>query len=225
MTLYISCLPLPMNKNPSCPKCKCAEVVKNGKINEKQRLKCKKCSFQFTRLTPRGYADSEKAFAVVLYNLGLSMNAIVNYEKPVPKDAIIVELDEMWHYLGSKNQLWIWKAYCREAGELIDWKCGGRDKKTFLTLWNRLKKWNVELFCADEYSVYTETVPEEYLLQSKSQTVFIERNNGRQRHWFARFRRKYLVVSKKLEMVDLTMALFVRFHVNGHWKEILSLVS
>ncbi len=103
MTLYISCLPLPMNKNPSCPKCKCAEVVKNGKINEKQSLKCKKCSFQFTRLTPRGYADSEKAFAVVLYNLGLSMNAIVNYEKPVPKDAIIVELDEMWHYLGSKK--------------------------------------------------------------------------------------------------------------------------
>lgn len=92
-----------MNKNPSCPKCKCAEVAKNGKINEKQRLKCKKCSFQFTRLTPRGYADSEKAFAVVLYNLGLSMNAIVNYEKPVPKDAIIVELDEMWHYLGSKK--------------------------------------------------------------------------------------------------------------------------
>ena len=103
MTLYISCLPLPMNKNPSCPKCKCAEVVKNGKINEKQRFKCKKCSFQFTRLTPRGYADSEKAFAVVLYNLELSMNAIVNYEKPVPKDAIIVELDEMWHYLGSKK--------------------------------------------------------------------------------------------------------------------------
>ena len=48
------------------------------KINEKQSLKCKKCSFQFTRLTPRGYADSEKAFAVVLYNLGLSMNAIGN---------------------------------------------------------------------------------------------------------------------------------------------------
>lgn len=127
--------------------------------------------------------------------------------------------------LAQKKQLWIWKAYCRETGELIDWECGGRDKKTFLTLWNRLKKWNVELFCADEYSVYTETVPEEYLLQSKSQTVFIERNNGRQRHWFARFRRKYIVVSKKLEMVDLTMALFVRFHVNGHWKEMLSLVS
>ncbi len=112
-----------MNKNPSCPKCKCAEVVKNGKVNEKQRFKCKKCSFQFTRLIPRGHAGSEKALAVVLYTLGLSMNAIgklfnvsaqavlnwvrnfaiTNYEKPVPKDAIIVELDEMWHFLGSKK--------------------------------------------------------------------------------------------------------------------------
>ena len=24
--------------------------------------------------------------------------AIANYEKPAPKDAIIVELDEMWHF-------------------------------------------------------------------------------------------------------------------------------
>lgn len=142
-----------------------------------------------------------------------------------PKMQLLLSLMRCGITLAQKKQLWIWKAYCRETGELIDWECGGRDKNTFLTLWNRLKKWNVELFCADEYSVYTETVPEEYLLQSKSQTVFIERNNGRQRHWFARFRRKSIAVSKTLEMVDLTMALFARFHVNGHWKEMLSLVS
>ena len=29
--------------------------------------------------------------------------AIANYEKPVPKDAIIVELDEIWHFLNSKK--------------------------------------------------------------------------------------------------------------------------
>lgn len=28
----------------------------------------------------------------------------MHYEKPAPGDAIIVELDEMWHYLGSKKQ-------------------------------------------------------------------------------------------------------------------------
>ena len=125
----------------------------------------------------------------------------------------------------KKKPVWIWKAYCRETGELIDWECGGRDKKTFLRLWNRLLKWNVEMFCSDEYAVYTETIPEEQLFQSKSQTIYIEQNNGRQRHWFARFRRKSIVVSKTLEMIDLTMALFAKFHVNGNWTNIMSLFS
>lgn len=48
----------------------------------------------------------------------------------------------------------------------------------------------------------------------KDQTYRIEQNNGRQRHWFARFRRKSIVVSKSMEMIDLTMALFAAFHVN-----------
>jgi len=55
----------------------------------------------------------------------------------------------------------------------------------------------------------------EWLVQSKSETVHIERDNSNTRHWFARFRRKSKVVSKSIEMVDLTMGLFARFHVNG----------
>jgi transposase len=55
--------------------------------------------------------------------MGLSMNAIgrilrvsaqsvlrwvrhfaeKTYEKPEPREAVVVELDEMWHYLGSKK--------------------------------------------------------------------------------------------------------------------------
>ena len=101
------------------------EVVKNGKVQGKQRYKCKSCSLQFTRLTPRGRPAQEKAMAVTLYTLGLSIRAIArligvsptavlkwiktfaktHYEKPVPGDAIIVELDEMWHYLRSKKQV------------------------------------------------------------------------------------------------------------------------
>ena len=37
----------------------------------------------------------------------------------------------------------------------------------------------------------------------------IERLNSRLRHWFARFRRRTCVVSKALEMVDATIALFL----------------
>ena len=53
----------------------------------------------------------------------------------------------------------------------------------------------------------------------------VRTRHGRQRHWFARFRRKSIVVSKTLEMIDLTMALFARFHVNGSWKDRTSLFS
>ena len=128
-------------------------------------------------------------------------------------------------YKVKKNKLWIWKAYRRETGELIDWECGGRDKATLSKLIERLSRWQVELFCTDNWGVYPEVIAAGKLCQSKSQTVYLEQNNGRQRHWFARFRRKSIVVSKTLEMVDLTMALFARFHVNGSWKDIASLFN
>ena len=90
---------------------------------------------------------------------------------------------------------------------------------------DRLAKWNVELYCADNWAVYPEAIPEAELFQCKSQTFYLEQNNGRQRHWFARFRRKSIVVSKTLEMVDLTMALFAKFHVNGSWENIPALLG
>lgn len=87
-------------------------------------ISLKDCGFQFTRDTPRGRSATEKAMAILLYTLGLSFNAIARiygvatstvmrwvrdfaektYEKPSPGEAVIIELDEMWHYLHSKKQ-------------------------------------------------------------------------------------------------------------------------
>ena len=106
-----------------CPKCGCPELVKNGNHLGRQRYRCKGCRFQFTRATARGRPASEKATAILLYTLGLSLNSIARmfkvstptvlrwvrlfaektYEKPEPAEAVIVELDEMWHYLGAKK--------------------------------------------------------------------------------------------------------------------------
>jgi transposase len=108
---------------PECPKCGSAKTVKNGCHLGRQRYRCKECGFQFTRTTPRGRPASEKATAVLLYTLGLSLNSIARmfkvstpavlrwvrlfaekvYEKPEPGHAVVVELDEMWHYLRSKK--------------------------------------------------------------------------------------------------------------------------
>ena len=66
-------------------------------------------------------------------------------------------------------------------------------------------------------------IPAASLVMSKAWTDGIERNHGQQRHWFGRFKRRSIVVSKSKEMVDLTMALFARFRVNGNVAEIFTL--
>ena len=107
----------------NCPKCS-SESWKNGKVNDKQRFKCKNCKYQFTKTTPKGKPISMKLLAIILYLGGNSMGFIArllrvsrqtvldwirdfakkNYEKPEPGSAIVLELDEMWHYLGKKNE-------------------------------------------------------------------------------------------------------------------------
>ena len=67
---------------------------------------------------------------------------------------------------------------------------------------------------ADHWSGFNKIIPQNRLFQGKDKTFSIEQNNGRQRHWFARFRRKTLVNSRSLEMVEITMRIFAAIHVN-----------
>jgi insertion element IS1 protein InsB len=113
------------------------------------------------------------------------------------------------------NQLWIWKAFERGTGRLIDWECGARDRATLYRLLGRLEPWGVRLFCTDDYAPYDAALPAGRHYIGKDQTQASESNNARQRHWFARFRRRTCVVSRSAAMVDATMALFAYYHCNG----------
>ncbi|WP_368044323.1 IS1 family transposase [uncultured Desulfovibrio sp.] len=93
----------------------------------------------------------------------------------------------------------------RDTGQLIDRECGGCDQATLHRLMKHLAKWKVWFSCTDKWKVYPLEIGENDLLQGKNGTVRIERNNCRQRHWFAGFRRKSVVVSRSLHMVDLTI--------------------
>ena len=70
------------------------------------------------------------------------------------------------------------------------------------------------IYYTDHWECYREVIADTELVQSKTQTVAIERNNGRQRHWLGRFRRRTVIVSRSREMVNLSLALFAAFHVN-----------
>src|SRR4051794_22131923 len=113
----------------------------------------------------------------------------------------------------KKNKLWIWLAFDRSGQRLIDWECGNRDAATLNRLLERLKPWSVTLYCTDDYAPYDTLLPVGRHSIGKDETVAIERVNSRLRHWFARFRRRPCVVSKALEMVDATIALFAAYHV------------
>ena len=90
---------------------------------------------------------------------------------------------------------------------------------------DRLARWEVTFYCTDHWSAYASVFPPEKLVMSKARTDGIERNHCRQRHWFGRFKRKSIIVSKSKEMVELTLGLFARFWVNGNQDELLSLLG
>ena len=103
-----------------CKRCGREEHVKNGLMRTKQRYLCKGCGLNFTDTPARGKPLALKAAAVLLYVSGLSMNrtakllgvstptiqawleqfAAAYAQKPEPEGrAVVIELDEMWHYL------------------------------------------------------------------------------------------------------------------------------
>ena len=103
-----------------CKRCASEERVKNGFMRGKQRYRCKGCGLNFTDTPPRGMPLQVKVTAILLYVSGLSMNrtakllgvstpSVMSWierfaedhaAKPEPAGrALVVELDEMWHYL------------------------------------------------------------------------------------------------------------------------------
>src|SRR5215212_1745760 len=125
----------------------------------------------------------------------------------------------------KSEPLWIWKAWDRATGQLVDGECGDRDTATCERLIERLTRWRTRLYCADDYAVYGVLLPVGPLYTGKHETHGIERDNARQRHWLARFRRRSIVVSKAKRMVDVSIALFARFAGNHRIADLLSMLA
>jgi len=90
---------------------------------------------------------------------------------------------------------------------------GGRDDTTCRKL---LDKIGIEgkTFVTDDWEGYHRLIPEDQLFTGKDLTFSIEQDNSNIRHFLARFRRRTKVVSKSLEMVDLSLRIYQHFHDN-----------
>ncbi len=73
----------------------------------------------------------------------------------------------------------------------------------------------MRLYCTDDYAPYDRALPVGRHYVGKDETIMSERDHARLRHWFARFRRRTVVVSRSAAMVDRTIALFAHHHCSG----------
>lgn len=108
-----------------CPKCGSEEKVKNGKRGEKQRYLCKGCGCNYTKSSSYHYSLEERRRAINMYmdgngfraierQLGIPHVTVMRWVRSLgekiqrlkdsgPKKVSVMELDEMWHYIGKKK--------------------------------------------------------------------------------------------------------------------------
>lgn len=105
-----------------CKICGSDKIIKNGKVKGQQQYLCRNCRHQFISEFGR-HTDWEERMAVALYAVGLSFRTIaalfcvdgatiyrwvrnfaqLKYTKPTPQGEVVIELDEMHHFIRSKK--------------------------------------------------------------------------------------------------------------------------
>ena len=108
-----------------CPKCRDSTAVKNGIIKGKQRYKCKGCGCNYTQSSRFRFSLETRRHCMELYLEGVGFRGIERLtgvshvtvmrwvkaladkiESSTPQEekrVAIMELDEMWHYVGKKK--------------------------------------------------------------------------------------------------------------------------
>ncbi len=109
-----------------CPKCYSESKVKNGIIKDIQRYKCRECGCNYTKSSRFRIDVEQRAYAIKLYLEGVGFRGIerltgisnvtvmrwvralgdkIERERPEEQGEVaIMELDEMWHFIGKKNK-------------------------------------------------------------------------------------------------------------------------
>jgi len=116
-------------------------------------------------------------------------------------------------YREKTCKLWVWRAYDPLARRTLAYVLGGRDDATCRKLLDKIGI-DGKTFVTDDWEGYHRRIPEDQPFTGKDLSVPIEQDNSNIRHFLARFRRRTKVVSKSLEMVELSLRIHHHFHDN-----------
>jgi IS1 family transposase/transposase-like protein len=214
---------------PPCPYCGSRAILKNGSTHhKKQKFLCKDCRRQFIENPQKKIISEEQKTTVknlLLERISLAgiaralkvsktwlqgfVNSIlasipchISIEAP-PEAEIILECDELWSYVKSKeNQEWIWLALERKSRRIVGAYIGNRSRESAKKLWESIpESWQRScVVYTDGLESYCEAIPKEIhqpKTKEKSETNHIERFNNTLRQRCSRLVRKGLSYSKK----------------------------
>lgn len=223
----------------ACPKCGSLQLVKNGHdYKGSQKYHCTSCGRYGTLAAARGYSPHEQAQVKRGVIERLSMRGLERllqvsrrtvsrwleqWVKQVPPVATsllpaqvddVLELDELWSFVGSKAQpRWLWLALCRRTRQVVAYWIGDRSEAGALHLWRRIPRDYVR--CAsfsDRWQPYAYIFdPQRHRMVGKDEgeTNHVERWFNTLRQRLARFTRKTLAFSKRDDLHDGLLHLFI----------------
>ncbi|MDR1617234.1 MAG: hypothetical protein LBR98_09595 [Syntrophomonadaceae bacterium] len=85
---------------------------------------------------------------------------------------------------------------------------GNRDTAPFKRLYDKVRHLKGCVFYADHWDAFSKVLPRERHVIGKAHTASIEQGNSSTRHHLGRFTKRTKVVSKKAEMVNVTLKLW-----------------
>lgn len=223
----------------SCPKCGGLDMVKNGHdYKGAQKYHCKACGSYGTLNAQRGYDQAVRAQIrrallerVSLRGIervfGVSRRTVLRWltswiaHLPAIETTLlpahwadVLELDELWSFVGCKDhQRWLWLALCRRTRQVVAYWIGDRTETGALQLWRRLP--DDYVWCAsysDRWQPYARIFDcERHQMVDKSagQTNHVERWFNTLRQRLARFVRKTLAFSKRDDLHDGLVHMFI----------------
>ena len=130
----------------------------------------------------------------------------------------VLELDEMWSYVGSKkNKVWIWLALERQTKRIVGLAFGDRSEQTCKELWKSLPadyRKRAVLY-TDFWDSYQAVLPKKRhraVGKGSGETNHIERFNNTLRQRCSNLVRKTLSFSKSLEIHKIRIYMYIEHY-------------
>ena len=126
------------------------------------------------------------------------------------KEAGEAELDEMWSFVGKKdNPRWLWLAVDHNTRKILAFTFGRRKDNVFRKLKALLEPFGITMFYTDDWGSYERNIKPENHSVGKTNTQVVERKNLTLRTRIKRLCRKTVCFSKSVKMHDLVIGLVI----------------